>query len=71
MKHDDQSNVYLRLTGIPDTVKNIENLPISGNGRTLRLGDVAAVKRDYADPAEPKMYFNGKPAVGIAISMVD
>ncbi|MBO6038381.1 MAG: efflux RND transporter permease subunit [Acidaminococcaceae bacterium] len=71
MKHDNQSNVYLRLTGIPDTVKNIENLPISGNGRTLRLGDVAAIKRDYADPAEPKMYFNGKPAVGIAISMVD
>ncbi|MBQ8920252.1 MAG: efflux RND transporter permease subunit [Acidaminococcaceae bacterium] len=71
MKHDTQSNIYLRLTGIPDTVKNIENLPVSGNGRTLRLGDIAAVKRDYADPAEPKMYFNGKPAVGIAISMVD
>lgn len=71
MKHDGQSNIYLRLTGIPDTVKNIENLPVSGNGRTLRLGDLAAVKRGYADPAEPKMYFNGKPAVGIAISMVD
>ena len=71
MKHDDQNNIYLRLTGIPDTVKNIENLPISGNGRTLRLGDVATIKRDYADPAEPKMYFNGKPAVGIAISMID
>ena len=71
MKHDGKSNVYLRLTGIPDTVKNIENLPVSGNGRTLRLGAVAAVKRGYTDPAEPKMYFNGKPAVGIAISMVD
>ena len=71
MKHDSQSNIYLRLTGLPDTVKNIENIPISGNGRTFRLGDVAAIRRDYADPAEPKMYFNGKPAVGIAISMVD
>ncbi len=71
MKHDGQFNTYLRLTGIPDTVKNIENLPISGNGRTLRLGDIAAVKREYADPGDPKMYFNGKPAVGIAISMVD
>ena len=71
MKHDGQSNIYLRLTGLPDTVKNIENIPISGNGRTFRLGDVAAIRRDYADPAEPKMYFNGKPAVGIAISMVD
>ena len=71
MKHDSQSNIYLRLTGLPDTVKNIENIPISGNGRIFRLGDVAVIKRDYADPAEPKMYFNGKPAVGIAISMVD
>ncbi|MBQ9697568.1 MAG: efflux RND transporter permease subunit [Acidaminococcaceae bacterium] len=71
MKHDSQSNIYLRLTGLPDTVKNIENIPLSGNGRTFRLGDVAVIKRDYADPAEPKMYFNGKPAVGIAISMVD
>ena len=71
MKHDSQNNIYLRLTGLPDTVKNIENIPISGNGRTFRLGDMAAIRRDYADPAEPKMYFNGKPAVGIAISMVD
>ena len=71
MEHSDESNVYLRLTGIPNTVKNIENIPISGNGRTLRLEDVATVKRDYADPAEPKMYFNGKPAVGIAVSMID
>ena len=71
MKHDSRSNIYLRLTGLPDTVKNIENIPISGNGRTFRLGDMASIRRDYADPAEPKMYFNGKPAVGIAISMVD
>ena len=71
MKHSTEQNIYLRLTGLPDTVKNIENLPVSGNGRTLRLGDIAAVKRDYAEPAEPKMYFNGKPAIGIAVSMID
>lgn len=71
MKQGAEQNIYLRLTGLPDTVKNIENLPLSGNGRTLRLGDVATIKRDYADPPEPKMYFNGKPAIGIAISMID
>ena len=71
MKHDDTHNTYLRLTGIPDTVRNIESLPVSGNGRVLRLGDIAVIRRGYADPAEPKMYFNGKPAIGIAISMTD
>lgn len=71
MQHGDNHNIYLRLTGLPDTVKNIEALPISGNGRVLRLGDVATIKRDYTDPADPKMYFNGKPAVGIAVSMIN
>lgn len=71
MEHDNKNNVYLRLTGLPNTLKNIENLPISGNGRTLRLGDVATITRGYAEPAEPKMYFDGHPAIGIAISMVD
>ena len=71
MKYNGKSNIYLRLTGIPDTVENIENIPVSGNGRTLRLRDIAKIERGYAEPAEPKMYFNGKPAVGVAISMVD
>ncbi len=71
MVHDKNNNTYLRLTGIPDTVKNIESLPISANGRTFRLGDIAAIKRGYVEPADPKMYFNGQPAIGIALSMVD
>jgi multidrug efflux pump len=28
-------NTYLRLTGLPDSVKNIESLPLSANGRTF------------------------------------
>ena len=71
MVHDENGNTYLRPTGLPDTIKEIESLPISSNGRTLRLGDVAEIKRGYAEPAEPKMYFNGKPAVGIALSMAE
>ena len=71
MAHNKDGNTYLRLTGLPDSIKNIESLPLSANGRTFRLGDIAEIKRDYADPAEPKMYFDGKPAIGIAISMED
>ena len=71
MTHDDNNNSYLRLTGLPDTVKNIENILISAQGRTFRLKDIAQIKRSYAEPAEPKMYFNGQPAIGIALSMSD
>lgn len=63
-------NVYLRLSGVFDDVEDIRNLPVSGNGKLFRLGDIAKVERRFAEPAEPKMFFNGEPAIGIAVSMV-
>ena len=62
-------NVYLRVTGIFDDVEEIKNLPVNAGGKIFRLGDIAKVERGYSDPPEPKMFFNGKPAVGIAVSM--
>ena len=62
-------NVYVRVSGAFDDLEAIRALPIAADGRTFRLGDVASVTRRYAEPAEPKMYFNGEPAVGIAVSM--
>ena len=62
-------NVYVRVSGAFDDLEAIRALPIAAGGRTFRLGDVASVTRRYAEPAEPKMYFNGEPAVGIAVSM--
>lgn len=67
----DTNNVYLRVTGAPESTENIKNILINANGKTFRLGDIAAVTRGYADPPESKMYFNGEPAIGIAISMED
>lgn len=71
MIHTESDNVYLRVSGMFDDLESIRNLPISANGRLFRLGDIATVERRYADPADPKMFFNGKPAVGIALSMKD
>lgn len=62
-------NVYLRVTGMFEDIDSIRNLPISANGHTFRLGDIATVRRSYAEPSEPKMYYNGQPAIGIAVSM--
>lgn len=69
---DTQSdNVYLRLSGVFEDVEAIKNIPINANGKVFRLGDIATVERRYSEPADPKMYYNGKPAVGIALSMKD
>lgn len=62
-------NVYVRISGVFEDVEAIRNLPINANGRVFRLGDIAAVERRYTEPSDPKMYYNGKPAVGIALSM--
>lgn len=64
-------NVYLRVTGIFDDVEAIRDMPIAANGRVFRLGDIARVERRFAEPAEPKMFFNGEAAIGIAVSMED
>ena len=62
-------NVYVRVSGAFDDLEAIRALPIRAGGRTFRLGDVASVTRRYAEPAAPKMYFDGVPAVGVAVSM--
>jgi multidrug efflux pump len=62
-------NVYLRVTGMFDDLENIRNLPIRATSGTFRLSDIAKVERSYADPPEPKMFFNGKPVIGLALSM--
>ena len=67
---DTQSdNVYLRISGVFENVDAIKNLPINANGKVFRLGDIATVERRYTEPSDPKMFYNGKPAVGIVVSM--
>ncbi len=69
MIRTEKDRVYVRVTGLFDRVEDLRNLPIRALDRTFRLGDIAKVTRDYADPPEPKMYYNGEPAIGIAVSM--
>ena len=71
MVETDTANAYLRITGSPKGVEHIASLPLNANGKVFRLGDIAQISRGYADPPEPLMYYNGHPAVGIALSMED
>ena len=69
MIHTDSRNVAIRVEGLLDTVESLKELPIHVGERSFYLGDVASVTQMYADPETSLMYFNGKPAVGIAVSM--
>ena len=62
-------NVYLRVSGIFENLDDLRSLPIRAGGRTFRLNDIAKIERSYEEPAEPKMFYNGQPAIGIALSM--
>ncbi|MCX7095290.1 MAG: efflux RND transporter permease subunit [Methylobacter sp.] len=59
----------IRLGNTLSSVASIAKLPVRINGRTFKVGDFAEVTRAYADPAEFKMRFNGKDAVGLGVTM--
>ncbi|MBS0431886.1 MAG: efflux RND transporter permease subunit [Proteobacteria bacterium] len=61
--------IQLRVSGDFDSIQSIRNIGIYANEHMFRLGDVATVKRGYVDPPQLKMFFNGQPAIGLAISM--
>ena len=63
--------VHLRASGVFENIEDIRALPIAANGKIFRLGDIASVERKTIDPPDPKMFYNGAPAVGIAVSMED
>ena len=63
--------VQLRVDGRFDSVQALRDFPIRVGDRSFRLGDVAEVRRGFADPAEPRMRFMGRDAIGIAVSMRD
>ena len=69
MVETSSDNVHMRVTGMFESVRDLRDLPIRAGGRTFRLGDIAGIERSYADPPEPKMFYNGRPAIGIAASM--
>ena len=69
MINTDTNNVYLRINGVFDSVDAVKNMPVRINNQTIRLGDIKDVTMTYKDPSSPQFYYEGKPAIGIAISM--
>ncbi|WP_119418787.1 efflux RND transporter permease subunit [Desertibaculum subflavum] len=63
------ARIPLRIEGDVSRVAMIAALPIAIDGKTIALGDVAEIKRGYEDPPSFLMRHNGKPVLGLAVSM--
>lgn len=66
-----QESISLRVSGGFQSEQDIAGVNFTVGGRTLRLSDIATVRRGYVDPPQPMFRTNGKPAIGLAISMRD
>jgi len=63
--------VFVRLDGAFDQLDAIRDTPVIVKGRTLKLADVATVKRGYEDPATFVIRSGGEPALLLGIVMRD
>ena len=61
--------VFIRLDGAFDELQKIRDTPVVVQGRTLKLSDVATIKRGYEDPATFMIRTNGEPALLLGIVM--
>ena len=62
-------NLSLRVSGSFENEAEILDVPINAGGRMIRLGDIAEVRRGFVDPPASLFRVNGKPAIGLGISM--
>ena len=61
--------VFIRLDGAIDDLQQIRNTPVVAQGRTLKLADIAEVKRGYEDPATFLIRNNGEPTMLLGVVM--
>jgi multidrug efflux pump len=68
--------VQVRIGGQFDSLDALREFPIravnpaTGAASALRLGDIAEIRRGYADPAVVKVRHQGRPVIALGISMV-
>jgi multidrug efflux pump subunit AcrB len=68
-------NLQVRIAGQFDSVDELKRFPIrginasTGVGTTIRLDDIADIRRDYVDPPSVMVHHQGKQVVALGISM--
>lgn len=61
--------VFIRVDGAYDSVQAIADTPIAAGGRTLKLSDIAQIRRGYEDPPSFVIRHQGEPAIMLAAVM--
>lgn len=61
--------ILVRLDGALDDLQKIKDTPIVAAGRTLKLSDIATVRRGYEDPATFMIRNQGEPSLILAVVM--
>ena len=61
--------VSVRVSGQFASEESLKAFNLRVNDRFFRLSDVVTIKRGYVDPPTALFRYNGKPAIGLAISM--
>jgi multidrug efflux pump subunit AcrB len=61
--------VFIRVDGAYDSVQAIADTPIVAAGRTLKLSDIAEVRRGYEDPPTYLIRRQGEPTIMLAAVM--
>lgn len=63
--------ISVRVSGGFQSERDIAGVNFVAGGRTIRLSDIAQVRRGHVDPPQPMFRVNGQPAIGLAIAMRD
>lgn len=58
-----KNNIIVRVTGNFDNIDQIKSTPISVNGKIIRVGDLATVKREFVDPPSIIVHHQGKSTI--------
>jgi multidrug efflux pump subunit AcrB len=66
-----QENVAIRVSGAFETEADLLEVSLVVNGRMLRLGDIATIRRTFVDPPQPLLRINGERGIALAISMAE
>ena len=69
----DGKNVMVEASGAFQSIEDIETVLIAvpDSDQTIALKDIAQISRDYVDPADRPVLFNGRPAIILSVSILD
>jgi len=65
------ARVFLRVDLGIDGAEKVRSIPLNVNGKTITVGDVAEIKRGYAEPTGYTMRVDGRDAIGLGVVMAD